>query len=80
MHYGRFSALEVVLTHYHQGVKDFENLDPELRKGEALGIQLSKNEQQLLITFLKTLTDFDFIYDKRFEKESKNNSGITAPD
>lgn len=69
MHNGRFFSLEEALAHYHSGFKDFENADPEFRKGEAPGIPLSKNEQQQLITFLKTLTDFKFNHDKSFEEE-----------
>lgn len=66
MHDGRFFTLEDVLEHYNSGVLDHINLDPELKKNAARGIPLSKTEQQQLISFLKTLTDNEFIQDKRF--------------
>jgi cytochrome c peroxidase len=66
MHDGRFYTLEEVLSHYNSGVKNHPNLDPELKKGSSLGIGLTKVEQGFIISFLKTLTDHEFIQDKRF--------------
>ncbi|MES3018719.1 MAG: cytochrome c peroxidase [Bacteroidota bacterium] len=66
MHDGRFFSLEEVLEHYNSGVKDHVNLDPELRHTGSRGIVLTKPEQQQIISFLKTLTDHEFIQDKRF--------------
>ncbi|WP_276346362.1 cytochrome c peroxidase [Daejeonella sp. JGW-45] len=66
MHDGRFFSLEDVLEHYNSGVMDHINLDPELKKDPVRGIALSKTEQQQIISFLKTLTDNEFIRDKRF--------------
>ncbi|MHB1177101.1 MAG: hypothetical protein ACYCZO_02090 [Daejeonella sp.] len=66
MHDGRFYSLEDVLEHYNSGVKSHENLDAELKKNGTLGIGLSKTHQGQIISFLKTLTDNDFIHDKRF--------------
>ncbi len=66
MHDGRFYTLEEVLSHYNSGVKNHPNLDLELKKGSSLGIGLTKVEQGFIISFLKTLTDHEFIQDKRF--------------
>lgn len=66
MHDGRFRTIEAVLRHYDSGVNDTQNLDKSLKNGERLGISLSDDEKSKLISFLKTLTDNDFITDKRF--------------
>lgn len=68
MHDGRFYTLEAVLDFYDEGVTDTENLDPILKHTDGtLGIKLSSEEKQNIITFLKTLTDYEFLEDKRFE-------------
>jgi cytochrome c peroxidase len=67
MHDGRFATLTEVLTHYNKGVKRNNNLDPELKKNGHLGIAISEKEQVALTAFLKTLTDRDFVNDKRFQ-------------
>jgi cytochrome c peroxidase len=63
MHDGRFSTLEQCLNHYTNGVTNLENLDPLLQPN---GIALSSAEKSDVIEFLKTLTDYKFINDKRF--------------
>ncbi len=69
MHDGRFRSLEAVLRHYAQGVQDSPTLDTVLRKEGRTGIPLSPEEQNQLIAFLKTLTDENFIHDKKFREE-----------
>jgi cytochrome c peroxidase len=74
MHDGRFTTLEQVLDHYANdkpGSKDSiyvsPTLDPLLNvAGQKRGISLTSAEKQLIIAFLKTLNDDDFIKDKRF--------------
>lgn len=67
MHDGKFLTLENVLDHYDHGVKHSATLDPLLIKGEGTyGIQLTEEEKQKIILFLKTLTDHSFITDPRF--------------
>lgn len=66
MHDGRFSTLEQVLNHYSNEVKDSETLDPLLRQDGFTGIRISENEKIKIIAFLKTLTDKEFVKDKRF--------------
>jgi cytochrome c peroxidase len=67
MHDGRFATLKEVLQHYNSGVKHHTNLDPELQRNGRLGITLTTKEQDQLIAFLKTLTDKEFVSDKRFQ-------------
>ena len=66
MHDGRFKTLKEVLTHYAHGVQPSPTLDPQLRRaGGRLGAVLSKAEQADLLAFLQTLTDVQFLTDKR---------------
>lgn len=67
MHDGRFTTLKQVMEHYNSGVKNNENLDPILHQNNTYGIRLNDKEQNQIIAFIKTLTDKDFINDKRFQ-------------
>jgi cytochrome c peroxidase len=62
MHDGRFETLEQCLDHYSGGITNTLNLDPLLQNG----ISLNSQEKQDIIAFLRTLTDYTFINDKRF--------------
>lgn len=62
MHDGRFTTLEQCLDHYTNGITNFTNLDPLLTNG----IPLSAQEKSDIISFLNTLTDYEFVQDKRF--------------
>lgn len=63
MHDGRFWDLEEVLEHYSSGIKEnSQNLSPKLKKD----LHLTSTEKTALITFLKTLTDYALLADKRF--------------
>ncbi|GAB2783756.1 cytochrome c peroxidase [Rhabdobacter roseus] len=66
MHDGRFYTLEAVLDHYASGVQDTPNLDPLLQQNGRRGIPLTAQEKAQLVAFLGTLTDTDFLTDKRF--------------
>lgn len=66
MHDARFNTLEEVLDHYAAGVKQSATLATELRQGDFLGIPLTASEKKLIVDFLKTLTDHEFIQDERF--------------
>ena len=66
MHDGRFYTLEAVLDHYDSGVAQIQNLDPSLQHAGTLGIPLSSTEKAQLITFLKTLTDNEFLSNPKF--------------
>jgi cytochrome c peroxidase len=63
MHDGRFKKLRDVIDHYTNQI-DLNDpyLSGELRKK----IVLSDDEKKDLIAFLKTLTDREFLYNKRF--------------
>lgn len=63
MHDGRFETLEQVLHHYVSGIKNSSTLHPSL----AGGIPLTTSEQNDIIAFLKTLSDYTFIHDDRFK-------------
>ncbi len=67
MHDGRFSTLAEVLAHYDHGVQPNANLDLSLRGKDRLGIPLKTNEQEKIMAFLLTLTDKQFISDRRFQ-------------
>ena len=62
MHDGRFQSLEEVVNHYVHGVKDHPALDWVFTQP----IDLSELEQQQLIEFLHTLTDYELIADEKF--------------
>lgn len=66
MHDGRFRTLESVIDHYRTAVKESATLDPLLRENNELGIVISDDEKVKIIAFLKTLTDREFVQDKRF--------------
>ena len=66
MHDGRFTSLKQVLQHYNTGVKNHINLDPVFKQKGNRGISLTALQQTQIIAFLKTLTDIDFINDRRF--------------
>lgn len=62
MHDGRFEALQEVITHYTSGVQQSETLAKELKEP----ITLTHREKVDLLVFLHTLTDKEFLFDKRF--------------
>ena len=68
MHDGRFGTLEAVLDHYSSGVNASLTLDPILQKDGKIGITISAKEKLQLIAFLKTLTDNQYLTDKRFSE------------
>ena len=70
MHDGRFKTLMEVINHYNAlGNKSDKNLPKQL----AQPMNLSDNDRVDLVAFLKTLTDNDFLFDKRFSFPRENN-------
>lgn len=65
MHDGRFTTLEECLEHYNSGITNIINLDPLLSGGIPLNTQ-QKND---IISFLNTLTDTQFLSDKRYSEQ-----------
>lgn len=69
MHDGRFETLEAVLNFYDGGMVDNGNVDDILKREDgSFGITLSDYEKESIIAFLKTLTDNEFLNDKRFSE------------
>jgi cytochrome c peroxidase len=68
MHDGRFGSLESVLNHYANAVQNSATLDPLLQQNGTVGIALSAVEKTQIIAFMNTLTDNEYINDKRFSE------------
>lgn len=62
MHDGRFKRLNGVLDHYTGGIQPGKTLSNELKKK----IVLSEEDKKNIIAFLYTLTDKEFLTDKKF--------------
>ncbi len=63
MHDGRFKKLKDVINYYSDGIDtNAFNLHPLLRRS----LHLSEYEKKDLLAFLLTLTDKEFLYNKRF--------------
>lgn len=62
MHDGRFETLQEVISHYTEGVQQSKTLANELKNS----IELTHRERVDLVTFLRTLTDKEFLFDNRF--------------
>ena len=60
MHDGRFTTLEEVIDHYNSGGNYSSTVDPLMKK-LGVGLQLTNQEKEDLIAFLKTLSDQNFI-------------------
>ena len=60
MHDGRFTTLEEVIEHYNSGGKYSSTVDPLMKK-LGVGLQLTNQEKNDLIAYLKTLSDDNFI-------------------
>ena len=65
MHDGRFSTLEEVIEHYNSGGNYSSTVDPLMKK-LGVGLQLTNQEKQDLLAFLKTLSDSEFIANPAF--------------
>ena len=60
MHDGRFATLEEVIEHYNSGGNYSSTIDPLMKK-IGVGLQLTNQEKEDLISYLKTLTDTEFL-------------------
>lgn len=62
MHDGRYKTLEEVVEFYNSGVHLTPSVDPIMTKpGKENGLELTQQEIQWLVAFLKTLTDTSFL-------------------
>ncbi|WP_245738684.1 cytochrome-c peroxidase [Pedobacter rhizosphaerae] len=68
MHDGSLQSLEEVLEHYNSGMKASASLDPVFKKRDKPGISLDGNEKRKLVAFLKTLTDQEFLTNKKLSE------------
>jgi cytochrome c peroxidase len=69
MHDGRFKTLEEVVEQYNSGIKSHPALDWNLRNqedGTPKRLNLSNDDKEALVAFLKTLTDWKVITDEKF--------------
>ncbi|MBK9735387.1 MAG: cytochrome-c peroxidase [Saprospiraceae bacterium] len=63
MHDGRFKKLSNVLNHYAKGIKDSPTLAKELQQP----ILLTSNEKVDITAFLLTLSDKNFVFNKKYQ-------------
>ena len=61
MHDGRFSSLEEVIEHYSSNLRYSSTIDPLMKNLNIGGLQLTNQEKQDLVAYLKTLSDNNFI-------------------
>jgi cytochrome c peroxidase len=61
MHNGSMSSLEDVVSFYNSGGGARTTKDSRLQK-----LNLSSEEEQALVAFLKTLTDWNFVQNEKF--------------
>lgn len=66
MHDGRFNTLEEVVDHYNSGIITSNTVDPAVLNTQSTGLMLTAQDKVDLVNFLKTLTDYTFLTDKRF--------------
>jgi cytochrome c peroxidase len=64
MHDGSISNLEAVIEHYNSGGATHPNKSALIRP-----LQLSPQEKASLVAFLKSLSDYTFIRNKKFKNE-----------
>ncbi len=68
MHDGSIRTLQDVLDHYTDGITPYHNIDIAFRQYNKLGFVLSDTEKEDIITFLHTLTDYNFISKHHFSE------------
>ncbi|MCF8368279.1 MAG: hypothetical protein K9G76_04495 [Bacteroidales bacterium] len=73
MHDGRFESLEEVIEFYSHSVKFSPTIDPLMKKVNQGGIQLTDEEKENLLAFIKTLNDPDFIENPDFSNPFEND-------
>lgn len=67
MHDGRFADLEEVLEHYNSGGVFSPTIDPFMKYTSG-GLQLPEQDKQAIIDFIKTLTDYEFLNNPKFQQ------------
>lgn len=67
MHDGRFKNLNEVIKHYNSGIQKSKTLSKEL----LIPLNLSDNQRIELVSFLKTLTDNEFLFNPKYSFPKK---------
>lgn len=70
MHDGRFASLEEVVNFYSEGLHWSPTIDPLMKNVDEGGVQLTEEQKQNLIAFLKTFSDETFITNPDFQDPS----------
>jgi cytochrome c peroxidase len=71
MHDGRFATLEEVIEFYSTGLKFSPTVDPLMKNVNQGGVQLTQEEKESLMAFIKTLTDTTFVNNPDFGNITK---------
>ena len=73
MHNGSMATLEEVVEHYNSKVQPHPHLDWRLKdnNGEPKKLNLTENEKDAMVAFLKTLTDENFITNEKWSDPFK---------
>ncbi len=68
MHDGRFATLEEVVDHYSENIEASANLHWTLKdfNGQPVRMGLAEADKKALVTFLKAMTDQQYINDQKF--------------
>ncbi len=72
MHDGRFNTLEEVVEHYSTGVNyDHPNIHPQMSAHGGIQLNLSQEQKDDLLAYLRTMTDFTFISNPAYSNPFK---------
>jgi cytochrome c peroxidase len=71
MHDGRFATLEEVIEFYSHGLKQSPYVNPLMHHINDGGVQLTPQEKEDLLNFIKTLRDDEFMTNPAFSRPEK---------
>ncbi len=71
MHDGRFATLEEVIEFYSHGLKQSPYVNPLMHHINEGGVQLTPQEKEDLLNFIKTLRDDEFMTNPNFSRPDK---------
>lgn len=69
MHNGNYATLEDVVDFYSEGLQPSSTVDPLMKQLNNGGLQLTIEEKEAMVAFLKTLSDQNFIDNPAFSSE-----------
>jgi cytochrome c peroxidase len=67
MHDGRFATMEEVIEHYSTGLVPSATVSPLMLELDNGGLLLPPYEKQCMVSFMKTLTDWEFVNNPDFK-------------